>query len=487
MTIVLSHSIVCHAEPWHVFSVIAKPEDWPVLFEPCVAVDVIERANGIERIAVTAMVNGHQQTWQSRRLVDATSLQIDVEMTDRLALVAAMRTRWRVYGTGNGQSVLVLEHECDLVSHIRGLVSGVNTSVEAERWITTAIDKNSTVELKNIRQAVERPSGMMPGADGLYRSSHATLCEAPADLVFPFVADPTRWPGLFKPCLAVETLPPDGDWNVVKIHADQGGREVSWTSRRRVNADARIVDYELADSMPYTDAMRGRWRVVPLGPRRSLLAVDRIWSIADPMAPLHEGITSSSDAAAFIARFVDTNARREMDEIAAIAADHTAAPLFIETELDVEVSADEIYAVLANASLWPAIAPHCRSLRVGFDDGVYQELCFEIETSTGEREAFRSFRVCNNAKRSISFVQVEPPGPLERHHGGWTITPTPTGARVTCRHFATPRRTTLTEVSGTTAPTQQDEALRGMIGANSKAIVMACVAHIQAGRKEQAA
>ena len=484
MTIILSHSIVCQAEPRRVFSVIARPEDWPALFEPCLAVEIIERDHGVERIAVTAMVNGEPRSWQSRRTVDEVCLRIDVEMIAPLVLVAAMRTRWRVYDLGQGQSLLVLEHDCDLVDTIGGLVAGVETPAQAKDWISSGIDSNSIVELENIRQAAEGLAAATPDADNLYRASHSVICEAPPTLIFPFVADPTRWPGLFKACTAVEVLSPDGAWDVVKIHADQAGRNVDWTTRRRVNAEALVVDYELIDPMPYTKAMSGRWRVVALGPERCLLAVERSWSIIDPVPALREEIATVAAAAAFVAGFVETNARREMEAIATIAADHTAAPLYIETEVYVDVDADAIYHTLANAGAWPTFAPHCRSLHVGFDDGVYQELLFEIETAAGEREVFRSFRNCNRVKRSISFVQVEPPRALERHHGRWQVAATPAGARVICRHFATPRRG---EVADIIAAERRDEALRKAIEANSRAIVLACEAHIKAGGRERAA
>ncbi|AKI01948.1 polyketide cyclase / dehydrase family protein [Hoeflea sp. IMCC20628] len=487
MTLVLSHSVLCKAEPWQVFSIIAKPEDWPTLFEPCLAVDVVERANGIERICVTAKVNGEPRTWQSRRVVDHAELKIDAEMIAPLTLVAAMRTRWRIYGVGDRETLLVLEHDCDLATRVDGLVAGVETPAEAENWIRTAIDTNSATELENIRQHAEGSAGSTPGGDGLYRTSHMAICDAPADLVFPFVSDPSQWPRLFKACLSVEILPSDNKWQIAKIHADQEGRAVSWTTRRRVDVEALVVDYELLDPMPYTAAMSGRWRVVPLGPERCLLAVDRAWSIADPVAPLRGDITSIEDAAAFIARFVETNAKREMEVIAALAGDHTAGTLFIETEIDVEASADEIYHALANAAAWPSFAPHCRSLNVVYDDGVYQELLFEIETPTGAPEVFRSFRVCDRVNRRISFVQVEPPRTLERQHGGWSVEATPTGSQVTCRHYATPQRSVLAEVTGETTESGQDEAMRKMIEANSRAIVTACAAQIQARRKEQAA
>lgn len=487
MTIVLSHALVCRAEPWRVFSIIATPEDWPALFEPCLAVDIINRTNGVEQIEVTATVNGRPHTWQSRRTLDQASLKIDAEMTAPFALVAAMRTRWRVYGLGKQESLLVLEHNCDLVPQVDGQIAGVETRVQAENWVKTAINTNSAIELENIRQHAERLIGTAKGRDGLYQASHMVICEAPADLVFPLVADPSRWPDLFKACLAVEALPSENEWQIVRIHADQGGSTTSWTTRRRVDDDAFIVDFELIDPMPYTAAMSGRWRVVPLGPEQCLLAVDRTWSIADPVAHLRSDITNTRDAAAFVAQFVETNARCEMEAIAAMAASgHTATMLFVETQVDVEVSADKIYRALVNAAAWPSFAPHCRSLRVSFDDGIHQELQFEIETLTGDKETIRSFRVCDHINRSISFVQVEPPRALDRHHGSWSIKPTANGARVTCHHFATPKQTFVAGPEAKRWKSQHDETLRKTIEANSQAIVMACVAHIKSCCEEAA-
>nr|WP_315860449.1 SRPBCC family protein [Rhizobium leguminosarum] len=329
----------------------------------------------------------------------------------------------------------------------------------------------------------------MPKRDGSgpYGSTHTAICEAPAHLVFPFISQPSHWPRIFKACLAVETLPSNDEWQLVRVHADQDGGIASWTTRRKVDADALIVDYQLVEPMPFTAAMSGRWRIVPIDQNRCLLAVDRSWSVADPVAPLREDITNVEEAAAFVARFVGTNARHEMEVITAIANDHAAAPLFVETSIDLPVSADEIYLALANAAAWPDFAPHCRSLKVSFDDGVYQEMRFEIETPSGARETFRSFRVCDRINRRISFVQIEPPQTLEHHHGLWSVETTPTGSRVTCRHFVTPKRAALAEYTGRFTQSEQDEALRQMIETNGRVIIDACAAHIRASLKEPAA
>lgn len=473
----LSHSIVCYAEPQKVFSIISTPERWPSLFEPCIDVNIIERKNGIEQISVTALINGHPQTWQSRRNVNYDELQIDSEMITTLPFVASMCTRWRIYAVDNEQTLLVLEHDYEITPQIGNLISGVKNHDEAQEWIKNAIDTNSVTELKNIRDIVENFQVPKADEDEVYHASYNIVCENSAEKVFSFIADPLHWPNLFKACVSVENLTFENGWQNVKIHANQAGHHVSWVTRRKINNEALLIDYELVDPMPYTKAMKGRWRVVPLSPVRCLLAVDRSWLIDDNISNFDNNIKTQEEKINFINQFINTNTRQEMKELAFISKDHTNAPFFIETKIDVDVDAEKIYQFLKNAEEWPSFVPHCQALHVKFNDGVYQELFLDVKTSANDYEIFRTFRICNNEKKIISFVQVEPPHLLKLHHGSWNVVSTRTGARVTCLHFVTPRQPIDCH--------EQNENIRNVLEANSRNLVLACVQHIKTLQKEK--
>src|SRR4051794_30847456 len=153
-----SHSVVCNAPRARVYALISRSSDWPAIFEPCEAVNVLEAGDGFEQIEITARVNGTPMTWQSRRRFLPDVFGIESTLVRPMKLVRAMTTSWRVAHINNEQCLLILEHEYDLDEEIAGQVDGVNTRREAERFIDTAIDTNSRTELGNIKQAVERPA-----------------------------------------------------------------------------------------------------------------------------------------------------------------------------------------------------------------------------------------------------------------------------------------------------------------------------------------
>jgi len=57
-----SNSIVCNASQEAVYAVICDSQNWPTLFEPCQAVEALQRDASGEHIRVTALVGGTPMT-----------------------------------------------------------------------------------------------------------------------------------------------------------------------------------------------------------------------------------------------------------------------------------------------------------------------------------------------------------------------------------------------------------------------------------------
>lgn len=316
MTHHATHSVVCAAAPERVYAVVSRTQDWPDLLGPCESVTVLEPAGptGTELVEITANVGGHRQTWRSRRRFRPEVLGVDARIVEPMPLVAAMRTQWRVVALSAAASLLVLEHDYELVDDVGGLVPGVATAAGAARFIAGAIDANSARELADIAAAAERGA---PVRD--FHARHTAVVDAPAAAVYPFVREPGRWPDVFEACVAATTVGRDGDAELVRVEAVQAGRPAAWVTRRRCADDIRRVDYDLPVPMPLVETMSGQWRVLELGPDRCVLTVDRWWRILPDVRGIRPDVATVRDAAVFVAATVGANAEAELAAISAAA------------------------------------------------------------------------------------------------------------------------------------------------------------------------
>jgi ribosome-associated toxin RatA of RatAB toxin-antitoxin module len=465
-----SHHVLCDCAPERLYEIISKPEHWPDLFPPCRAVSVLDRTETQETIAVTALVNGVDQSWQSLRQLDARGMAIESEMTSPMPLVSRMLTRWRVLGAGPGRSVLVLDHDFDITSAVAGAVEGVSTADEALAWITRAIDTNSTVELAAIRRIAEAAPLALARHDGRYALTLSRVIKAGAAEVFALVADARRWPGLFPACkgVTVRTEPEATGWSLYKIAAETAQGAFTFSTARRADVALRIVDFRLVDPLPGTASVDGRWRVIALSANLSLLSVERLWTLAGDSTDAE----ARASAAESVAQMIRANTETEFDAIAAAAGAHEA--VFLTETFECQADPDTMFRLLADCRDWPKFVPHCVTLDTTFDDGITQELVFDVVGADGGSERFRTIRNLDPATRTITYSQVQPPPLLKSHSGGWSVTERADGTAVRTWHKFTLDHDVAGQVFGTDEPSEQVARASAMLKRNSLATIDAC-------------
>src|SRR5262249_16097737 len=130
------HSIFTRADPATVYNRIADVDLWPVLFEPTVHVDVLERhypsdGTGVERFRIHAVVGGVVRAWNSERRLDPTALVIDFEQEHSSPPLKTMGGRWQ-FRSVNGGTTVLLTHRFTLTDE----------EPESLRWTIEALDTN---------------------------------------------------------------------------------------------------------------------------------------------------------------------------------------------------------------------------------------------------------------------------------------------------------------------------------------------------------
>jgi ribosome-associated toxin RatA of RatAB toxin-antitoxin module len=474
-----THSIICDVPVGRVYRFISDSPRWPDVLEPCEAVTVVSSDDDSEHIEVTARVNDQSMTWQSRRRFLPAVYGVDAVVVRPMTLVKAMTTSWRVVALNSQQSLLLLEHDYDLCGEVSGLIDGVRTHAEASRFIATAIDRNSTTELGNIKASVEADA--YPEIDDSVASEqhmrHSIICRAPADAVYQLVRSTSSWPRIFDACQEVSLLEVTPDSELVRVYATSGGGTVSWDTRRRYSDSIRRVDYQLITPMPLVSSMRGEWRVIELGPELCLLTVDRAWQLLPEVAGIQPGIDTPSEAARYLRGYLHGNADAEMLAIRALAEEQTDALTSLTSRFPLPFPAHLVYGVLADVTSWPKILPHCESLQVRHDDGQHQEFTMDVQTAQGT-EMFRSVRLCDAERLTITYFQPDPPATLARHSGSWEIRAAGGGCEVISRHTALLDLAACAKAFGTDEVSALKGRVRDQLEANSGLTVQASAAFL---------
>lgn len=463
--------IVCEASQATVYALICNSQQWPALFEPCIAVQELARSENEERIQVTAQVGGEKMTWESHRLFRKDIYGIDSTIIKPMMFIKKMKATWRVISVNQTQSVIVLEHDYDMADDITGQLESITSLEQAESFVAKAIHDNSNKELGNIRDAVKRNRDI--SLFGERSTSHSIICETPASNVYNVISDVSHWPKIFDACISAVSQPRVDNTQRIRIEALQSGHVVSWDTQRSYFDNSFRIDFFLPISMPFTKKMSGQWRVIPLDQQRCLLNVTRHFELLDEVTGIRDDVTTREQAEALINRFIDENAAGEMLAIKSFVEGNDATFLSFNTHYTLPHKADEIYALLSDVQQWPNILPHCDNINIIYDDTKYQEFVMGVTTAQGN-ESFRSIRQCDHDTLTISYFQPVPPAILNSHHGRWVVRPCATGTELIAEHslHIDPERCrTLFDESDIK---QNKQSIKTLIMKNSQATVDAC-------------
>jgi aromatase len=276
-----------------------------------------------------------------------------------------------------------------------------------------------------------RTTDTVAGAE-LYRAQHSTVIRADAARAYDLIADVTRWPLLFAPCVHAEVLRAGPEDERIRLWARTGTEVRSWTSRRRHDRAALRVAFRQEDSSPPLASMGGAWGFASAADGTRIV-LDHDWTTVD----------SDPGAEQWIADALDRNSEAEIASVRSWAerAQDPAELIFSFTdELDIAGPVAEVYAFLYRADLWPDRLPHVARLELttapasaGTAGAEVQTMEMDTRAGDGSAHTTRSIRLCFEDQR-IVYKQTTAPRPLLAHSGEWALTATPVGTRVTARH-----------------------------------------------------
>ncbi|MDX6349563.1 MAG: aromatase [Streptomyces sp.] len=294
-------------------------------------------------------------------------------------------------------------------------------------------------------------------------TEHAIAVSAPPATVYALVADASDWAQVFGPTVHAEvTQEGAGGEQELRIWALANDQVRSWVSRRTLDPVARTIGFRQVVSAPPVEAMGGQWRIETNedGGSRVVLLHD--------FRALHDDPASVT----LIQQAVDRNSRAELAALktaAELGAKRDELHFTFSDSVHVDGSADDVFAFLDRADLWPERLPHVSRLGLTEIEPGLQHMDMDTLSPDGSAHNTTSVRVCFADRHLIVYKQLRVPVAMSLHTGRWTIEPAEEGGvRATSWHTVTLDPEGVSHALGPQATLAEARALvRKALGTNS--------------------
>lgn len=144
----VTHDITVDAPVAKVFGLIADATAWPRIFGPTVHVERLWAGGTQERLQLWATANSAARTWTSIRTLDPVARRIGFRQEHSPDPIASMGGCWTFEPLPDNRSRVLLDHDYAVVGD----------DPAGLRWISTAVDSNSTAELSALKAYAEAES-----------------------------------------------------------------------------------------------------------------------------------------------------------------------------------------------------------------------------------------------------------------------------------------------------------------------------------------
>ena len=221
-------SIICDAPAAAVYDAIADTCKWPLLFDSCVSVAVLENGAHGELTRIEALQGDRIIGWTTRRHYHPEVRRIDFALETPMPFLEAMEGQWRVTPLGPDRALL---------SVCRSFKLRDGSDQPQPDLILRFLDENADAEMLALKSLVEIGDATFT----VVRSRHL-LAFAP-DRVYRALAEIRRWPEFLPHCTGLDVLYDDGIGQEFTMTIGAGGGAEQFRSVRTCDPRALSIAY----------------------------------------------------------------------------------------------------------------------------------------------------------------------------------------------------------------------------------------------------
>ncbi|HET9895094.1 MAG TPA: aromatase/cyclase [Streptosporangiaceae bacterium] len=244
----VEHEITIGAPAGQVYELIADVGKWPEIFPPTVHAEQAESDGDRELIRIWATANGKARSWTSKREHDPGKLTIAFRQAKSVHPVGGMGGQWIVEPVSRAQCRVRLLHD----------YSARTDSAADLEWIGQAVDRNSTSELRALKERAE-----LDGTGQLITFADTVDVDGGAQDVYDFLNQAQLWqerlPHVSRVWLEEETP----GLQVLEMDTRAKDGSVHTTRSVRVCQPCDTIIYKQIILPPLMLLHTGRWLIEP--------------------------------------------------------------------------------------------------------------------------------------------------------------------------------------------------------------------------------
>jgi aromatase len=303
-----------------------------------------------------------------------------------------------------------------------------------------------------------------------HTTRHTLVVDAPPQALYGLVADVSRWPAVFGPCVHVRHTERGEHEERFEIWARVGDRIAGWASRRTLDPERLRIVFAQERSQAPVASMGGEWLFQETPDGRTEVVLLHTFTAVD----------DDPQAVRWIDEVLDRNSLAELAALAAVAGcGHPVDEVvfsFTDT-LALPGRAADAYSFVHRADRWAEELPHVARVELTETADGVQDLTMDTLTADGSTHTTHSVRVCGGPSW-IAYKQFVTPKLLSGHSGLWTFSEGPRGAVATATHIVSLDPSAVTEVLGPGATLADARAwIRDALGRNSLATLSFAAAY----------
>ena len=254
------HSIEVKANINDAYELCRDVTKWPELFPPCISANIVKQNGNEQVITISARANESVMNWESVRKLIPDQRTIKFEQIKPSSLLKDMKGVWRFFPTKQG--VLInLEHQFSIKEDVKGLVHGIDNSLQAVEFMKRSVNENSVKELNAIKEVLEKKDSM-ENSQGRKVFKESVIMKAPVEKIYRLLRDADKWPEILPHCEAMEVLYDDGENQELIMTVKVRGENERIRTIRHCSPN-RLISYFQPNPPPVLTAHIGQWLLEP--------------------------------------------------------------------------------------------------------------------------------------------------------------------------------------------------------------------------------
>lgn len=249
MEATMVHTQMVSAAVDDVYRLIADVTLWPVIFEPTVHVDHIDRTEYSERFRLWAQVAGEVHTWVSRRELDPAGYHISFRQEQSNPPVASMAGTWSFHPVSDDRTKVVLHHRFSVMEP------------DALDRMKSAVDHNSIKELAALARVAELGHSVDQVVDAF---SDTVIVDGPLSDVYDFVYRSDLWAARLPHVARVELTEDEPGTQYMEMDTVTADGSAHTTRSIRICSPNSVIAYKQVLPPGILLGHSGRWAFTQL-------------------------------------------------------------------------------------------------------------------------------------------------------------------------------------------------------------------------------